>query len=319
MNISLEDLLAQVRSHAGIEHKRDIQRVAGALREAWPTEHANGDDCAVLDDEQGYSLLAMEGCINAFVEADPWFAGWCGVMVNLSDIAAMGGRPVAIVNALWSADEAKAAQILAGMSAASRAWRVPVVGGHTNLRSNQSQLAVAVLGKARCLLSSFAARDGMQLIAAINLAGRWHPPGYNWDAATSADPVALRRALAVLPALAEEKLAIAAKDISQAGLLGTLVMLLESAQLGATVELNAIPRPEDCDWPSWLCAFPSFGYLLAVEPPHAATVIARFNAVGVSAAAIGALNDSQRLIVTQDQRRACFWDLATTPLTGMGH
>ncbi len=35
-------------------------------------------------------------------------------------------------------------------------------------------------------------------------AGRWHPPGNNWDAATRADPAELRRALALLPELAAE-------------------------------------------------------------------------------------------------------------------
>ena len=41
--------------------------------------------------------------------AEPWFAGYCGVMVNLSDVAAMGGRPVAVVDALWAEDDASAA------------------------------------------------------------------------------------------------------------------------------------------------------------------------------------------------------------------
>jgi selenophosphate synthetase-related protein len=52
-----------------------------------------GDDCAALPDEQGCLLLAGEGFLDRFVAADPWFAGYCGVMVNLSDVAAMGGRP----------------------------------------------------------------------------------------------------------------------------------------------------------------------------------------------------------------------------------
>ena len=49
------------------------------------------------------------------VEEDPWFAGWSGVLVNLSDIAAMGGRPLALVNSLWSAGERAAVPLLEGM------------------------------------------------------------------------------------------------------------------------------------------------------------------------------------------------------------
>ena len=38
----------------------------------------------------------------SFVADDPWFAGYSAVMVNLSDVAAMGGRPLAIVDVLWT-------------------------------------------------------------------------------------------------------------------------------------------------------------------------------------------------------------------------
>ncbi|QTF07838.1 sll0787 family AIR synthase-like protein [Brenneria izadpanahii] len=318
MSLALSELLDSVRRASGIAHKRDIQLVADALRDAWPNRYPNGDDCAAIDADGGFNLLAMEGFINDFVEQDPWFAGWCGVMVNLSDIAAMGGRPQAIVNALWSAQDAKAERILQGMAAASRAYQVPIVGGHANLRSNQSQLAAAVLGHARRVLSSFAVRRGLTLVAAVNLQGRWHPPGLNWDAATHADPAGLRRALAILPELAEAQRVVAAKDISQAGLLGTLVMMLESARLGASIDLEAIPKPDECDWRSWLCAFPSFGFLLAVAPQQTETVVARFRDAGIGAAAIGEFDDSRRLTVSRNGERDCFWDLNTTLLTGMG-
>ncbi|MCQ4033984.1 hypothetical protein FK513_29960, partial [Klebsiella pneumoniae] len=60
-------------------------------------------------------------------------------------------------------------------------------------------------------------------------------------AATRADPAELRRALALLPELAAEGSLCAAKDISQAGLAGTLTMMLESCGLGAEVTLEQIP------------------------------------------------------------------------------
>ena len=48
------------------------------------------------------------------VDEDPWFAGWSAVLVNLSDIAAMGGRPLALVNSIWSVGEQAAAPLLEG-------------------------------------------------------------------------------------------------------------------------------------------------------------------------------------------------------------
>lgn len=317
--IDLGELLARVRDYSGLAQKRDIQLIPAQLKSACPYDfYPNGDDCAVLANGDGYSLLAIEGFINRFVEDDPWFAGWCGVMVNVSDIAAMGGRPQAVVNALWSAGEEKAAQVLAGMAAASAAFGVPIVGGHTNLRSQQTQLSVSILGQANALLSSFAARPGQAIVAAIDLRGAWRAPHLNWNAATTTDPASLRRYIALLPDIAESSLAIAAKDISQAGLLGTLTMLLESSQVGAQIHLEQIPKPETESWQEWLCAFPSFGYLLTAEPGQLTDLLARFHGCGIAAAQIGEVTGSKRLNVTAEGQQHCFWDLAHSPLTGLG-
>src|SRR6202044_4063577 len=86
-----------------------------------------------------------EGFISALVDVDPWFAGWCGVMVNLSDVAAMGGRPLAVVDVVWAEGEEGAKAVLDGLRAAAAAYGVPIVGGHTNLHNRERHLAVAVL------------------------------------------------------------------------------------------------------------------------------------------------------------------------------
>lgn len=317
MNLSLPALIERLHTFSGIAHKRDIQQVAKQLREAWPNPSPNGDDCALIPDGNGYKLLAMEGFINRFVADDPWFAGWCGVMVNLSDIAAMGGRPLAVVNAVWDDALPHAQQILQGMAAASRAYQVPIVGGHTNLRSDQPQLAVAILGETQFPLSSFDVQSGQTLMVAINLQGRWHPPGYNWDAATEAAPAALRQAWSLLPEMAEAGLIQAAKDISQAGLAGTLVMMLESCGLGAELALELIPIPADVGLEQWLCAFPSYGFLLAVEDEHCEAVQQRFVHRDIACAAVGRFTPERKLIMHFRQQHACYWDLTQQSLTGM--
>ncbi|MCW1872983.1 sll0787 family AIR synthase-like protein (plasmid) [Erwinia sp. INIA-01] len=319
MENELTALISRLHTFSGLAHKQDIQPVAQQLREAWPCPCANGDDCALIPDGEGYKLLAMEGFINRFVAEDPWFAGWCGVMVNLSDIAAMGGRPLAIVNALWDDSLPHAGRIVQGMAAASRAYQVPIVGGHTNLRCDRPQLAVAVLGETRHPLSSFLVQPGQALMVAINLQGRWHPPGHNWDAATEADPAALRHALALLPELAASGRVHAAKDISQAGLAGTLVMMLESAGVGAEINLAEIPIPPQVDLEQWLCAFPSFGFLLAVEPEQCSAVQQQFNSGGIACARVGHFTADKQLMMQLGQQRACYWDLDQQPLTGMSN
>ena len=235
-------LAEALRRGQGLAAKRDIETVAQRLGLA-ETAVPVGDDCAAIPDGDGFLLLAIEGFQPGFVAAEPWFAGWCGVMVNLSDVAAMGGRATAVVDALWSAGAEQAEPLLAGLRAAAAAYGVPIVGGHSNLRAPELQLSVAVLGRARRLLSGFAAQPGDVLLAAIDLRGSFRPCFDNFDAASHAPPARLRAALAVLPALAEAGLCASAKDISQAGLVGTALMLAESSRVGMVIDPEAVPRP----------------------------------------------------------------------------
>ena len=314
--MELASILRQVSEYAGIAHKADIAHLAPnlpPLPEGW---HPNGDDAAAIPEAEGYTLLAIEGFLNAFVEQDPWFAGWCGVMVNISDIAAMGGYPKAVVNALWNHDQDNARQIFAGMSAAAEAFAVPIIGGHTNLRANQPQLAVSILGHARRLLSAYAAKPGQVLVAAIDQRGAFRAPYLNWNAATGAPAERLRGDIALLPEIAERGLAIAAKDISQAGLLGTALMLLESSGVGAHINLGSIPKPDENSWSDWLCAFPSFGYLLTTDTASLPTLLELFHNRGISAAAIGNITAEQQLWVSLVDQRQLFRDLGKAPLTG---
>ena len=120
-----------------------------------------GDDCAAIPDGDGHLLFAIEGFVDDFVEPMPWFAGYCGVMVNVSDIYAMGGRPLAVVDALWSQRRPQA------RAGARRAW--PRRRGATACRSSAATATTAAsaaswrwrsLGRAKRLLTSFDARPG---------------------------------------------------------------------------------------------------------------------------------------------------------------
>jgi len=315
----LKSLLDDVKNTMGIQHKSDIQIIAQHLKSAYHNPfYPNGDDTAVIPSKDGYDLFSGEGFLEDFVEKDPWFAGWCGVMVNISDIASMGGRPTAVINSYWGKDDATTAKVFAGLSAASQVFNVPVVGGHTNLRADKPQLAVSILGKANSLLSSFAATPGQTLIAAIDCRGGYRAPFNNWNAATDAPPERLRADLELLPSISDEGLATACKDISQAGLLGTCLMMLESSKVGALINLDTIPKPKDINWQQWLCSFPSFGYLLTADKDNTDSVINRFKERGISCASIGYITSRPSLMITQDDDTETFWDLKKEALTRMG-
>lgn len=315
--IDLSAIATKLAASGDIVAKQDIGPIAARLGLAGQAV-AVGDDCAALPDGDGYLLLAIEGFINRFVEADPWFAGWCGIMVNISDVVAMGGRPIAVVDAVWADGAERAATVLDGMRAASQAFGVPIVGGHTNIRSDRGQLSVAILGRAKRLLTSFDARPDDVLIAAIDHRGRYREPFNNWEAATDAPPDRLRGDIEILPEIAEAELALAAKDISQGGIVGTAIMLAECSHVGIDIAVSAIPLPDGVALDRWLATFPSFGYLLSVAPENAGAVMAQFEARAISAAIIGRVVAGTEVAITDGEQRIVVRDYAAAPLLALG-
>ncbi|OWT67368.1 MULTISPECIES: sll0787 family AIR synthase-like protein [unclassified Achromobacter] len=316
-------IVAALLESRGFAHKRDIAAVMGALGQHSSTgwraagqATGLGDDCAALADGDGYLLFAIEGFVEDFIARMPWFAGYCGVMVNVSDIYAMGGRPLAVVDALWSRGMEPADEVLRGMAAASAAYGVPIVGGHSNTRSEKGQLAVSVLGRARHLITSFDARPGDDLVMAVDLRGVYQEPFPYWNASTSAPGERLRGDLEILPALAEAGLCLAGKDISMAGAVGTALMLLECSGAGAVIDVDCIPRPPGVNLLRWLVSFPSYGFVLSVAPDSTEEVLARFADRGIAAAACGRVTDGPEAWLRTGSDQALLWDFATAPLMG---
>lgn len=311
--MDLDALAAGLAAHPSIRGKLDIAEATRALGLGAESTGLPGDDTAATPrPEGGWDLLAGEGFIPGFLAADPWFAGWCGVMVNLSDIAAMGGRATALIDAVWAPDAKAAAPLLQGLRDAATAYGVPIVGGHTNLRSPALGLAVSVTGRASRLISSFASRPGDVLVAAIDHRGAYRNFD-NFCAALDAPHDRLRGDLAMLPELAEAGLVDAGKDISQGGIAGTALMLAECSRCGFEIDLDRVPVPPGVALDRWLRSFPSFGFLLSLRPEALAPVCARFAARGISAAAIGRAIPAPRIDLIQGQARAMFWDHAAAP------
>jgi hypothetical protein len=275
------------------------ESLAGAVRV--------GDDCAAVPDGGGHLLLAAEGMLESFVAGDPWFAGYCAVMVNLSDVAAMGGWPLAIVDVLWTPGFDRSAPIWEGLGAASQTYGVPIVGGHTTItKNNASFLAAAVLGRAKQLITSFDAQPGDDLLVAVDLRGSWRGGKPFWNASVGAPPERLREDLRLLPALAEKGWCRAGKDISNGGIVGTLAMLLECSRVGAELRLDRLPQPPDVDLQRWLIAFPSYGYLLSVAPEHMEKACAHFASRDIACAPVGRVTASPSLVLGYGSARAEF-------------
>ena len=203
-----------------------------------------------------------------------------------------------------------AAQMLAGMAAASTAYGVPIVGGHSNNRCERGQLAVAILGRAKKLLTSFDAQPGDTLLMAIDLRGAFEEPYPFWNASSHTSGERLRADLELLPMLAESGLCCAAKDISMAGAVGTAMMLLECSNVGATIDPNAIPKPAGIALDRWLTAFPSYGFVLSVRTENVSEVKAKFASRDIACAAVGVVTSAPQVVLKSGAESALLWDFS---------
>lgn len=110
-----------------------IRRWLGEVSPAAP--FGIGDDCAVIPSTRRHQLVTTDPVIHGRHFDDRARAREVGAKLlkrNLSDIAAMGGRPVAAVVALALAPETSIAWLRGfhlGLAAAARMYRVRIVGG----------------------------------------------------------------------------------------------------------------------------------------------------------------------------------------------
>jgi putative N-acetyltransferase (TIGR04045 family) len=227
-----------------------------------------GDDGAPVP---GSDLVAAcDAVLPSMVERDPEWAGWCGALVNMNDLAAMGARPVGLLDALAAPDAALAARVLSGLRAASDAYGVPLLGGHTQL-GVPAALAVTALGHAPRPVPAGGGRPGDDVSLIADLGGSWRPgySGRQWDSTSSRTGEELRRMVGVLAGAPRA----AAKDVSMAGLVGTLGMLAEASGCSAELDVAAIPRPAGVSAGDWLTCFPGFALLVADRPGRPAPIV----------------------------------------------
>jgi thiamine-monophosphate kinase len=215
---------------------------------------AVGDDAALIVPSAGCELAVsvdmMVGGRHFLLDTDPEKLGHKALAVNLSDMAAMGATPrwALLAGALPESDPAWLAGFARGFYALADAHGVDLVGGDTT--RGPLNLCVTIIGEvpAGTALTRAGARPGDDIyvsgtlgdaaLAVAALAGR---------TVLDAGMLSATRARLEIPTprivLGEalRGVATAALDVSD-GLVGDLGHILERSQVGATVELAAIPR-----------------------------------------------------------------------------
>ncbi|VXC48351.1 thiamine-phosphate kinase [Massilia sp. 9I] len=214
-----------------------------------------GDDCALITPASGRQLAISSDMLvedrHFFKGADPFMLGHKSLAVNLSDLAAMGARPLGftLALALPAADPVWLEGFSRGLFALADAHDCELIGGDTT--KGPLNICITVFGELAPghALRRDAARVGDDIWisgtlgdARLALAGYWKEVAL--DDADHAQ-AALRMHMptprvALGLALAQQPVAHAALDISD-GLVGDLGHILAASQAGATLDVDALP------------------------------------------------------------------------------
>lgn len=109
-----------------------------------------GDDCAFIESGRDYILITTDMLHRKTDfprEMTPWQIGWMSAAVNLSDIAAKGGKPIALLFSIGLPSDLElefVEEIYRGMKACASKYDAEIVGGDTDQHEELTITGIAI-------------------------------------------------------------------------------------------------------------------------------------------------------------------------------
>jgi thiamine-monophosphate kinase len=217
-----------------------------------------GDDAAAWRGDASTQLITVDSFIqdeHFSLAITPWQeVGWKALAVNLSDIAAMGGVPRYAVVSLALPGDTEVDNVTAlyqGMTKLAQEFGVAIVGGDIS-RAPQVALNITVLGSTQDRDGNMLTRSGAKPGDRIAVTGSLGAASAGWEMLSGKlrfdNETSARLKQAFLhphPRVTEGRLLLeqgvkTAIDISD-GLVSDLGHICQSSQLGARLEVDAVP------------------------------------------------------------------------------
>ena len=212
-----------------------------------------GDDCALLQPDAAQSLAVTSDMLvegrHFFANANPEWLGHKALAVNLSDLAAMGAKPVGftLALALPNANAAWLAQFSQGLFRLAQQWQCPLIGGDTT----QGPLTICITALGHVPAGAAIKRSGAKIGDDIWVSGTLGDARLALGALRSEWPLDPSSLEAVLPRMHQPEprialgmqlrgIASSALDVSD-GLLGDLRHILTASQVNAEVLIDQLP------------------------------------------------------------------------------
>lgn len=309
--MDLNNLVKSIQEFEGVSRKKSIDNVISLLKESYNVSGDVvidiGDDASAIDiGNNQVMLIAADGIWGQIMNVNPYWAGYCAVLVNVNDIAAMGGKPLAMVNIMSISNDDIYEDLLKGIKDGCLKFGVPMVGGHLHPDGEVDSLGVAIVGIAKKdkIITSFNAEEGDKIIVAIDLDGKPHEMfALNWDTTYDKDSKLVQDQITAVQYLAENDYIKSGKDISNPGILGTLEMLLETSNKGGIVNLEDIPRNENIEWVDWLRSYPGSGFVFTAKDENCQFIKEYLSEYSIEANVVGEVTDTNSLFLTHGDEK----------------
>lgn len=305
----LKKIADDIQKNKNIIEKKEINPIVQYIdKNSFKSSHIFsdiGEDSAAIKDNDTFILITTDRIKTTFIENFPFGAGFSSILVSVDDIYACGGIPIAASLIISVKNVETCKSILDGICEASNKFQVPIIRGHTNPRGTCFELSSTMIGeiKKENYISAGNAQINDNIILAVDFDGKVGKASkFYWDTVTFKNSEEILKKRKSMNVIAEKHLANSSKDVSNGGIFGTLLQLINYSNIGANININNIKIPPkltklDYSLEMYVKMYLTTSFILTAIDDNCEEIINVFKNYGMEANIIGKIIDGNSIYI----------------------
>jgi selenophosphate synthetase-related protein len=308
----LHEIAESIGRNKNINEKKEISPIVQFINEnSFKSSRIYsdiGEDSAAIKNQDTYILITTDRINTKFLKRFPFGAGFSSILVGVDDIYCCGGIPLAASLILSYKEPKLGKEIIKGICEGSKKFQVPIIRGHTKPRGESYELSSTMIGEIKKddYISATNAKVGDSMILAVDFDGRVGKASeLYWDTFTfkSTEEIIYKRK--AMNKIAQSHIANASKDVSNAGIFGSILQIIKYSLVGANINLKSINIPPKLKAQKYSLELYSrmyltTSYVLTAPSMNCEKIIKIFESHGLHASIIGEITEDKILRIHDD-------------------